>query len=179
MRLARRAALASLLALVAIGLPGLGASGSSGPASFRPYSSERYSFEGTLPAGWQRARDRLVPRLLSPREILSVGTAPMPVGGGGNCGREPVAAIRRMQPGDALITIQEYEVTARMRRHLTRAFPPKSRVVYLRGSLSRETIPFGEAGRAFEALVYFAGPAIPGRRRQAESILASLRFRAG
>jgi len=129
-----------------------------------------------------------------PREVLSVGTFPMPVGGGGNCGREPVAAIRRMRPGDALVSIQEYEVTARMRPHLTRSFPPKARRLGLEGlrfgrlasapgdpgdpgvAVTWGTIPFSEAGRAFDALVYFRGHPSDGLRHAAARVLAGLHF---
>jgi hypothetical protein len=149
---------------------------------------------GHLRAAWRRSTERLVPGLAMPREVLSVGTFPMPVGGGGNCGREPVAAIRRMRPGDALISIQEYAVTARMRTHLTRSFPPKSRRLGLEGlrfgrlasepgdpgdrgvPVTRGTIPFSEAGRAFDALVYFRGHPSEGLRSAAARVLAGLRF---
>jgi hypothetical protein len=33
-----------------------------------------------------------------------LGTFAMPVGGGGNCGREPIAAIERMETGNALVS---------------------------------------------------------------------------
>src|ERR1700709_2493718 len=55
---------------------------------------------------------------------------PMAVGGGGNCGREPVASIRRMGPGDALVSIQEYVVTAKMRHHLTRTYMARPRCAW-------------------------------------------------
>ncbi len=73
-------------------------------------ASERFPPAGSAP------RPGSVP-LLMPRERISVGTFPMAVGGGGNCGREPIASIRRMRPGDALVSVQEYAVTAKMRRH--------------------------------------------------------------
>ena len=122
----------------------------------------------------------------------------MPVGGGGNCGREPVAAIRRMRPGDALISIQEYVVTAALRRHLTRNFPPKASTRRRRARFGREglrfgrvgtlgagdqgvpvtygTIPFSEAGRAFDALVYFRGRPGAALRDAASRVLAELTF---
>jgi hypothetical protein len=141
-----------------------------------------------LPPGWRWAEDRLVPKLLMPREILSIGTFRMPVGGGGNCNREPIAAIRRMERGDALISIQEYPVTAKMGSHLTRNFPPMPARVEL-GRLERSaagaavevptsiaTIPFSEHGRAFDALVYFRGRPNPQLRQTVASILGSLRL---
>jgi hypothetical protein len=130
-----------------------------------------------LPAGWRRSPARLVPHLLMPRERISVATFPMAVGGGGNCGREPVASIRRMRPGDALVSIQEYAVSAKMRRHLTRAFPDRTtaRLADLGGGpIYWATIPFSTHGRAFEALVYSAGRPSPQRRAQIDSLLTGL-----
>jgi hypothetical protein len=192
MRLAAKTALPPLFALMAVGATGAAVFGSAPPLSTRTYASDRYGFELKLPAGWQRARARLVQKLLMPLEILSVGTFPMPVGGGGNCGREPVAAIRRMRPGDALVSIQEYEVTARMRPHLTRSFPPKPLQLGLEGlrfgrvasaagdpndwgvPVTWGTIPFSEAGRAFDALVYFRGRPSAELREAAARVLAGL-----
>jgi hypothetical protein len=136
-----------------------------------------------LPVGWRRSPGRLVP-LLMPRERISVGTFPMTVGGGGNCGREPIASIRRMRPGDALVSIQEYVVTKKMRRHLTRTFRvrPAIRLEGLRGGLQgfrggpiyRATIPFSDRGRAFDALVYTAARPSPALRDQIDSLLIGL-----
>jgi hypothetical protein len=194
MRLRKAVVLASLaLATGALFGAGILASGSSPGrgASLRAFASERYGFEGRLPAGWHRSDTRLVP-LIMPREVLSVGTFPMAAGGGGNCGREPVAALRRMRPGDALVSIQEYEVTPQLGGHLTRNFPAKSlqldleglRFDHLAASAGQElgvpvtygTIPFSEAGRAFDALVYFRGRPSAGLRRAATRVLAGLSF---
>jgi hypothetical protein len=178
----------AIVALAAAGL--LGTAGFGSGSSLRAFSSERYSFEGRLPPGWRRSDARLVP-LLMPREVLSVGTFRMPAGGGGNCGREPVTAIRRMRPGDALVSIQEYQVTDRMRPHLTRSFPPKALQLGLEGlrfgraasaagdpgvPVIYGTIPFSEAGRAFDALVYFRGRPSAGLRDAASRVLAELTF---
>jgi hypothetical protein len=114
----------------------------------------------------------------------------MAVGGGGNCGREPLAAIHRMRPGEALLSIQEYAVGALLSGHLARNFPPGPprlgseafRRGPLRGAMGTPiagaTIPFSEGGRAFDALVYFAGVPTPGQRLQLDAILAGLRFHA-
>jgi hypothetical protein len=193
-RRARAAAPIALVALVAAGLLGAGVSGSA--SSTRTFSSERHSVEGTLPVGWQRSDSRLVP-LLMPREILSVGTFPMPAGGGGNCGREPVAAIARMEPGDALVSIQEYTVTAAMRERLQAGAGPPSlhagagamtlrRQSLLSAERGRDrpplwstTLPFSSHGRWFDALVYVRARPTPERLRQVRTILEGLRFRAG
>ena len=189
----RRPVTAAGLALLALAAGNLLVSGVSGSgSSLRPVASERYAFDGSLPEGWQRSDARLV-SLLMPREVLSVGTFSMPVGRGGNCGREPVAAIRRMRPGDALISIQEYRVTAPLRRHLTHNFPPKRLQPGLPGlrfgrlaaggpgdagiPVTYGTIPFSEAGRAFDALVYFGGRPTAGLRDAAARVLRELVFR--
>ncbi len=145
-------------------------------------STSRASVLG-LPAGWQRSPARLVP-LLMPRERISVATFPMAVGGGGNCGREPIASIRRMRPGDALVTVQEYVVTAKMRPHLTRTFRPRFAVQvaglragihrYRHGPIFQATIPFSDRGRAFDALVYTADRPSPALRDQIDSLLSAL-----
>ena len=135
-------------------------------------ASQHFGFSASLPQGWKRAPKRLVP-LLMPREVLSVGTAPMPPGGGGNCGREPVAALARMRPGDALVSIQEYAVTRRMRARLRlgETYPLLSSYSsadrlglrrYASVHLNSEpgprfwsaTLSFRDGGRVFDALVY-------------------------
>lgn len=169
------------------------------------FASERFGFSGGLPDGWSRSAKRLVPLLL-PKEILSVGTGPMPIGGGGNCGREPVAAIARMKPGDALISIQEYGVTRRMRARMAETYP----LLDLNSSVDRlgvrryaaaqlgpvaaasraessdpagrywsADLTFRDDGRVFDALVYFRGPPSAGRLEQVVSILGGLDFRPG
>ena len=103
-----------------------------------------------------------------------------------------------MRPGDALVSIQEYAVTAPLRRHLIHNFPPKSLQlgdnglrfgleglrfgrVGLGGRRPRRrrhlgTIPFSEAGRAFDALVYFRGRPSTELRDAAADVLAELVF---
>jgi|GEM_PF-3432085 len=186
----------ALLALIlnrALGAP----VDSGSPNPVRAFASHRFGFSGSLPAGWHRSARQLVP-LLMPKEVLSVGTGPMPAGGGGNCGREPVAAIGRMRAGDVLISIQEYAVTRRMRPLSAETFPPPrayarparlelrrrerdfagTRVPRSR-ALWSATLPFRARGRAFDALVYVRGKPSPRRLGQVVAILAGLRFRAG
>ncbi len=189
-------ALLRLGAVLGLGLAALSASGAivsgagerSGGAV---YQDSRHGLEAPLPEGWHASPRRLVDTLLMPSEVFSAGTFPMPVGGGGDCDREPVAALRAMAPGDAMLTVQEYAVTARMRAHLSRNFPAKAERSGLAGlrfgrvaeagpgpgvAATHATISFSEAGRAFDALVYFRGRPTPELRRQAALVLAGLRF---
>lgn len=181
---------------IAIALAGAAGSASTNDAAGQGrYASERYGFSASVPAGWRRARTRLVPKLLSPREILSLGTFATPAGGGGNCGREPIAAIERMETGDALVSIQEYALNGAMRTGIRSAPPPRlasvreltlRRQAHRRGeripasrALWSTTLPFSDRGRWFDALVYVKGDPMPARLHQIHSILGRLRFRGG
>jgi hypothetical protein len=123
-----------------------------------------------------------------PREVVSVGTFGMAAGQGGNCGREPIVAIRRMGTGDALFTVQEYRVTTAMRGHLSGNFasPPRlGRLVRAAGAYAGDaagaplytaTILFHDSGRAFDALVYSRGRPTADTRAQFSALLAGLDF---
>jgi hypothetical protein len=167
------------------GAVGLASTGASRPER---YSSSRFGFSLPVPDGWHRSRTRLV-ALLDPREIVSLGNFAMRVGGGGDCGREPSAAIDAMRPGDALLTIQEVAVSAGLRPHLRHNFPPRPRRfdgeleprAYLgsrrtAGSMRYEKLAFSAHGRAFEALVYVEGPPTPALRADLAEILDGLRL---
>ena len=58
-----------------------------------------------VPEGWSVAARSLTPHLGDPREILSLGTAPMSPGG--SCAQQPVRALDALSPTDAFISIQE------------------------------------------------------------------------
>ena len=186
-------ALLSLLALSAVVAAAAGSGGGAGAGdTAHSYASRRYDYSLAVPSGWHRSQARLVDTLLVPREVVSVGTFGMAVGGGGNCGREPAASIERMRPGDTLVTVQEYAVTAGMRSRLRRTYPPRPRIdrlqrsagAYAGGSEAAPggapvyfaTIPFRDHGRVFDALVYFRGHPGAERRARVDGILASLRF---
>jgi hypothetical protein len=190
--------LAVVVAAIAIALAGAARSASTNNVAGQGrYASERYGFSASVPAGWRRARVRLVPKLLSPREILSLGTFAMPVGGGGNCGREPIAAIERMETGDALISIQEYALNGPMRARTGTGSAPPPRLesvkeltlrkqAHRRGEripagqvLWSTTLPFSDHGRWFDALVYVKGDPSPARLHEIQSILDRLRFSSG
>jgi hypothetical protein len=190
--------LAVVVAALAIALAGAARSASTKDAAGRArYASERYGFSTPVPAGWQRTRVRLVPKLLSPREILSLGTFAMSVGEGGDCGREPIAAIERMETGDALVSIQEYALNGAMRARIgTRRAPPplpesverltlrkqahrRSERIPAGRALWSATLPFSDRDRWFDALVYVKGDPTPARLHEIQSILDRLRFHSG
>ena len=192
----RYAWLAGVIAALLVAIAVLATIGSASQAGPRTYTSERYGYSLALPDGWRRAPRRLVPRLLDPREILSAGTFAMPVGGGGNCGVQPVAALQRMQPGDALITIQEEAETVAMKRRLQNEPLTSLRKSLSELSLRRElhapsedvsaaqTIWYGkleflDRGRWFGALVYVKGKPRPDRVRQVQAILGGTHFDPG
>lgn len=192
-------AAAILAALPALALSGAIGSASRPQAARDDFVNREFGFSARLPSGWSRSAERLVPNLGIPREILSAGTFAMPVGGGGNCGREPIVAIDRMRPGDALVSIQEYALSPRMRSGLARTFPalatyssvgqlrlrrhprapgariPASRALWLWSA----TLPFRDHGRGFDALVYLKGPRSRERLEQVIAILAGLDFQPG
>jgi hypothetical protein len=193
----RRDLLTALALVVAFGLAvvlfdAIGSASTGGPGSGR-YTSGRYGFSVPVPAGWHRSHPRLVPKLLDPREILSLGNFGMRVGGGGNCGREPKAAIDAMKPGDALVTVQEVAVFPKLRSHLRQNFSARPRRFGLdelqggawlgdsrtAGPMRYAKLVFSDRGRAFEALVYVDGPPGLALRREVEAILGGLRFQPG
>jgi hypothetical protein len=195
-RWVRDAAVVAVLVATIAGVAwGLATGSSSGKGPGRPGTvvNERLGYSVRPPAGWHLARHRLVPELLDPREILALGTFPMPVGGGGNCGAEPTAAVRRMRSGDGLIEIKELALSAPMGRRLHRGtFPPTlarelSDVALRRGvwfggarlaDIAYGQLTFRASGRWFEALFYVKGP--PRRRLdQMERILAGIDFHRG
>jgi hypothetical protein len=187
------AAVAAALAVLLVS--SIGSATSSATRSPAPsHTSKAGGFSLRLPPGWRRAPARLVPDLLDPREILSVGTFSMPVGGGGNCDSEPIAAVRQMKVGDALISVQEVGMSRAMRSHLERSFPPRParfdlhRAYSPAGGRQRTSgegarvgfarLAFRDHGRAFYALVYVKGRATRELRTQVAAVLAGLRFRA-
>lgn len=195
-RAIRDAAVVAVLVAAIAGLAwslGTGSSSGDGPGRGGMVVNDRLGYSVRPPDGWHVARRRLVPELLDPREILALGTFPMPVGGGGNCGAEPTAAVRRMRDGDALIEIKEVALSAPMRRRLqVGRFPPTlaqelSDVELRRGvwfggrriaDISYGKVTFRASGRWFEALLYVKGT--PRRRlEQIERILAGIDFRRG
>jgi hypothetical protein len=165
---------ATIAAVLAASSPG-GKPGSS--AGWSVHAS--HGHEVRLPATWHLARERLVPKLLRPREVLSVGTGPLPVGGGGNCGAYPVEALDRMGRDDRLITIQRRPGDLGTRWFesieewpLRISLPPASRGV--RDRWTSELL-LRRGGDLYSVLVAFGRRPTPATIAQAERILRTIR----
>ena len=154
---------------------------------WRTYRDESRGIEVRLPPGWHVAAHRLVPALINPRELISLGTGPLPVGGGGNCGRYPEAALEHMHSGDRLISIQGSggPPDARWFRHEAR-WTPGFELGPLRPPAIRRR-PDGPRirasatyvrrdGHSYWVFVAFAGRASPTARDQAERIVEGIRI---
>jgi hypothetical protein len=121
-----------------------------------------------LEPGWHLAQTNLVPHLVNPKGILSVGTFPMQPGG--RCAQAPSRAYSKMGPRDGLITI--------LQKKGDPGFPPPPAHFQLHPKprsfeclpleLDGQEFAFREAGRHFYAFVALGSRA---PRGQAESIL--------
>ncbi|HYH63012.1 MAG TPA: hypothetical protein VD766_14185 [Solirubrobacterales bacterium] len=69
-----------------------------------PTVAQAHRVQMQLEPGWQAAEQSLTPKLLDPKELLTVGTLSMKPGG---CATLPIRTLEAMGAGDALITIQE------------------------------------------------------------------------
>jgi hypothetical protein len=108
----------------------------------------------TLEPGWREAGTSLTPRLISPKERLSIGTFPMKPGG--RCSQLPSRAYAAMGPTDAMITFME-------RGSGRSGYPPRPRRFDLDPrrrafecvprALSGEQFAFRDAGRNLYAFV--------------------------
>jgi hypothetical protein len=175
------------IALAALACTAL-APGSAAPdGGWTTYRNPDRSLAVRVPPGWHVAPRRLVPALINPREVLSMGTGSLPVGGGGNCGRYPEAALERMHRGDRLISVQGsggppdaawfhredrwthgFELGPLREpaiRHRRDGPPIRASATYVR-----------RAGHSYWVFVAFAGPASPAARDQAERIVRSVRL---
>jgi hypothetical protein len=159
-----------LIALLAAALSGAGGQGASG-------DGVRY----TLPAGWHAAKTSLTPHLVNPREVLTVGTGTLPVGG--KCAQFPSAALAALGPTDALVTVQE-------RLGSVVRFPTRPHRFALPAANTSEAaqcagpgasfisywFEFRDGGRGFHVLVALGRAAPPARAREALAVLDSLRI---
>lgn len=149
---------------------------------------DRLSFE--LPPGWHHARQRLLPDLADPVEILSLGTYPLgppqPYAPRERCYPPidaPVPALDRFSADDVFVSIQE-------RRRRGTAYPPRQRPFEHRrmdqrfGRARRDCLdgragwigftPFQDRERRLFAFVVVGRSASARRRRELQGVLDSL-----
>lgn len=186
-RLRRASYLAAGIGLSVLAYTAL-APGSAAPdGGWTTYREPERGLAVGVPPGWHVAPRRLVPALINPRELVSLGTGPLPVGGGGNCGRYPEAALEHMHRGDRLISIQGSggPPGARWFRHeprWTSGFAlgplrePASRHRAGGPAIRASATYVRRAGHSYWVFVAFAGPAPPAARDQAERIVRSVRL---
>jgi hypothetical protein len=175
----RRTAL--LLTLAVAYLAGCGGSGDP-TTTERSLSVAAKGVRMQLAPGWHAASENLTPRLVNPREVLSVGTLRMQPAVRGGCAQLPSRAYADMARTDGLITIQE---RGRGKGSL-RGYPPRPAHFQIRAqrrtfecappNLSSQEFVFSDAGRRFYAFVVLG---TRGPEEEAESILDSFHAARG
>jgi hypothetical protein len=199
-------AIAAGVAVVAIVWPfGSESESASQPAGWTTYTDHRHGFRVTFPSSWRRAPRPLDPMLSNPKEILSLGSGPLPVGGGGDCHLFPAKAMAAMGPRDVLVSLKE-DLADRVGGAL-RGTPPRPRhfgIVYrprTHGRLQRAEhygemnrpgeirsenlsehaawteILFRDRERSFRVVVAIGSQASARARQDVRHTLDSLRFR--
>jgi hypothetical protein len=161
---------ARLLMLAFALLVGCGDSGDATTPE-RPRSAAAHGVEVQLEPGWHAARENLTPKLIRPKDLLSVGTFRMRHGG--ECSQLPSRAYSDMGARDGLITIMEHAGRGS-------GFPPRPADFRLDARpgpfecapsrLNAQQFQFRDAGRRFYAFVALGAS---GPQREVESILDS------
>jgi len=165
-----------IAALVALSAVAAGCGDDSNEVSETPATANAAGVSMELREGWRQADETLTPNLISPEEILSVGTFRMEPGGG--CNHMPQHAYEAMSAGDALITIMERPGQAGG----DQAYPPRPehfrfdsiRFECLPDNLIGSRHAFSESGRKFYAWVAVGREA---SRDEAMAVLNSFRVR--
>ncbi len=161
------------------------------------FSDAIRGFRVRVPPGWRVSPRNLTPGLSDPREILAMGTGPMPPNVGGNL---PTRTMTNLGSRDVILSVQERS-TGSGHPDLdlpggasdATSFPPRpdhfrlgdrpSWVQPEPGDGTRQARfwwrGFAEADRRFYVLVGVGANATPQRRRQIEAVADSLQFAAG
>jgi hypothetical protein len=151
---------------------GTGPSGGGGSPQPLP-SAGAHGIRVRLQPGWHVAARILTPRLVNPRELLSVGTFQMRPGG--RCAQSPSTAYSDMGPSDGLITFMERKGHAenyQARPAEFRLRPTPGPGDCAPASVATQMAAFRDHGRIVYAFVALGGR---GPQNEAESILNSLR----
>ena len=185
-RTARRRRAVALLATTAVA--GLAGCGGERAAPDRPdtgwtvHRDTRHGVTVRFPSSWQRSRVSLTPHLVSPREVLSLGTFALRRGGPSSCAHQPVGALRAAGKSDIFISLQERGSTKPLfprRRPFVLGAADRSEAIACVGRSVRWRsywVQFSDAGRSFYLLAVVGDRASRARRSQLRAVLASLRF---
>jgi hypothetical protein len=189
------AALALILALaVALALAGCGEAGHEPPrptsppahAATTPPTTEAsaHGLTVALPGGWQAAAESLTPHLADPREELAVATFPLRYRETA-CAHVPGSALEDLGPGDAFVELEERGLDpgsswagfpARPARFgPSLGGPSEASACTPAARFTDHWFTFSDAGRHFHVRVAFGPQASEEVRRQAWTILESLR----
>jgi hypothetical protein len=154
-----------------------------GSPGWTQYESSRWGYTVSYPVSWTRARRPLTPKLMAPREILSVASYPLRYRAT-NCEAWAGSAQQDIGDGDAFVTVREAGSRSRDRgefparpRHFSARFdqaPQPSPCPGGHGLLQH--VRFSDAGRNFDVLVGFGSELSDEGRREAYRTLDSLRF---
>lgn len=164
-------ALPCLALILLVGCADAGVPASPAP----PRTAAADGVQVELEAGWHAATESLTPKLLNPRELLSIGNFSMHPGG--RCNHLPSRAYSEMGPRDGLITIMERRGNESGERNAYRQRPDRFDLDNLLDSfectppeLDSHQFTFSDSGRNFYAFVALGSR---GPEKEAESILNS------
>ena len=147
----------------------------------RAYVDETRGLSAQIPAGWAVAEESLTPALEDTVEILSTGTGAFKPGSD-RCAHIPERTLEALGGEDAFVTLVELETGRGLPLRpadlgAADGEEPESRGCLANGErLDYRVIPFTDAGRDFYLYVAFGPRATAERRREADDLLASLRF---
>lgn len=157
----------------------------AGAPGWDRYDDPDDGFSVSYPETWNRAERVLTPALEDPREILVLGTGPLPAGGD-ECAQYPENAIEALDPGGALVTIQETggplggRHTIDRPQHFDLSAGYESDAVECLAEdhsvSSVRMIPFRDGDRSFYAIVALGRSAPAGIHEEARGILDTLVF---
>ena len=140
------------------------------------YHDTAHAFTISHPRSWRRARVVLTPNLSDPHEILTLSTHRARPGGR-RCNHVPENAMRDLERGDVLVTLQERRGSGGLEGRprpfvLGPMSPAPANECAERTNIRVGAVGFHDAGRGFHALATL-GPGA--ERTDAERVLDSLR----
>lgn len=152
------------------------------PETWVTYRNAERGFSVRYPDDWYRASGRLTPNLGDPKEILSLGTYRLRVGGD-RCAHHPVYALEDLATQDAFISVLE-----RSPPYPANRYPPRPERFELptERRTGRFCVPddrrlddwlfFSDGGRAFYLIVALGESASDDTKAEVVRVLNSLRF---